>query len=302
MNNINNQKIIDTHHHLWDPTTNKYDWLVISGHELLNKVYLIDEYLRDLGTLNIIKSVHVQAEINISESLYETQWLQKCSEFGSSLNINKFPNAIIGYVNFIDSGVEKLLENHTKNSNFRGIRHLLNYDKNNKSISHADIDYLREDKWLKNFSLLKKYNLSFDLSILYNQAENAAKLINKEQNTLFIINHTLTPINIDKESIKDWLKGIKLLSSFDNVVIKLSGFGEFNSNWTEESIKPLILNSVDHFGIDRCMFGTNFPVDKFLSSASYFDYWDAYFKTVDDFNSQEKDKLFFQNAEKYYRI
>ena len=220
MNNINNQKIIDAHHHLWDPTTNKYDWLVSSGHEVFNKLYLIEQYLKDVGNLNIIKSVHVQAEINRVETVHETNWLQQYSELGSSLNINKFPNAIIGYANFADSNVEKILEGHIKNSNFKGVRQLLNYDKNNKSISACDTNYLEEYDWLNNFSLLKKYNLSFDLSILYNQSESAAKLINKQDNTLFIINHTLTPINIDKESIKFWLKSIKLLSSFDNVVIK----------------------------------------------------------------------------------
>ena len=302
MKNIHNQLIIDSHHHLWDPTTGNYDWLVAQGHEVFNKKYLIDDYLGDVGKLNVIKTVHLQAEINRSETVYETDWLQEYSQSGSSLNINKFPNAIIGYVNFIDLNVEEILENHLKNSNFRGVRQLLNYDKNNKSISHVDLDYLEESAWLKNFFLLKKNNLSFDLSILYNQSENAAKLINSNQDTLFIINHSLTPIEIDNESIKDWLKGIKLLSSFDNVVIKLSGFGEFNTNWTEESMRPLILNSIDHFGIDRCMFGTNFPVDKFLSNASYFDYWNTYFTIVSSFNDAEKDNLFYKNAEKYYKI
>ena len=302
MKNIHNQLIIDSHHHLWDPTTGNYDWLVAQGHEVFNKKYLIDDYLGDVGKLNVIKTVHLQAEINRSETVYETDWLQEYSQSGSSSNINKFPNAIIGYVNFIDLNVEEILENHLKNSNFRGVRQLLNYDKNNKSISHVDLDYLEESAWLKNFFLLKKNNLSFDLSILYNQSENAAKLINSNQDTLFIINHSLTPIEIDNESIKDWLKGIKLLSSFDNVVIKLSGFGEFNTNWTEESMRPLILNSIDHFGIDRCMFGTNFPVDKFLSNASYFDYWNTYFTIVNSFNDAEKDNLFYKNAEKYYKI
>ena len=302
MNNIHNQLIIDSHHHLWDPTTGNYDWLVAPGHEVFNKKYLIDDYLGDVGNLNVLKSVHLQAEINRSETVYETDWLQEYSHSGSSLNINKFPNAIIGYVNFIDLNVEEILENHLKNSNFRGIRQLLNYDKDNKSISHADIDYLDESNWLKNFSLLKKYDLSFDLSILYNQSESVAKLINRHQDTLFIINHSLTPIEIDNESINDWLKGIKLLSSFDNVVIKLSGFGEFNSKWTEETIRPLILNTIDNFSVDRCMFGTNFPVDKFLSSASYFDYWNAYFNIVSNFTDNEKDKIFYQNAEKFYKI
>ena len=53
MNNIFNQKIIDTHHHLWDPSTNKYDWLVAPGHEIFNHVYLLKNFLSDIGNLNI---------------------------------------------------------------------------------------------------------------------------------------------------------------------------------------------------------------------------------------------------------
>ena len=302
MPNIFNQKIIDTHHHFWDPTSNKYDWLIAPEFEVLNNIYLLKDYIFDLDDLNIIKSVHIQAEINLSETLFETKWLQNIGKFNASYNKNCFPNAIIGFANFLNSNVEKTLLQHIESSNFRGIRQILKFDKNNKKISHPVIDYLKEDIWLKNFSLLRKYNLLFELLILYNQAEDAAKLISKESNTLFIINHTLAPINVNKENIEKWLAGIKLLSSFENVAIKLSGFGEFNSKWTEDTIRPLILNSIDNFGIDRCMFGTNFPVDKYLSSASYFDYWNAYYNIVNDFNENEKDKLFYINAENFYRI
>ena len=86
------------------------------------------------------------------------------------------------------------------------------------------------------------------------------------------------------------------------MAIKLSGFGEFNSNWTTESIKPLILYSIENFGINRCMFGTNFPVDKFLSNASYEDYWKAYLKITRDFSEDEINNLFYKNAEKFYKI
>ena len=109
-------------------------------------------------------------------------------------------------------------------------------------------------------------------------------------------------MDVTENSMEAWLSGIKLLSSFDNVVVKLSGFGEFNSKWTEETIRPLILNAIDNFGVGRCMFGSNFPVDKFLSSSGYFDYWNAYFNIVSDFTDNEIDKMFYQNAEKFYKI
>lgn len=299
--NLKTQKIIDTHHHLWDPTNGKYDWLIADGHEVFNKVYLHKEFEQDIANLNLIKSVHVQAEINLSETIYETQWLQDYYN-NQSLHDRKLPNAIIGFADFLDIKVEQTLQEHLQYPNFRGIRQILNFDKKNKNISHATFDYLKNDLWFQNFGLLKKFDLLFDLSILINQTEDAENLIKKYDSTLFIINHTLCPHDINNENINLWLDKIKILSKYDNVVIKLSGFGEFNSNWSTESIKPLILYSIDNFGINRCMFGTNFPVDKFLSNASYEDYWKAYLKITQDFSEDEINNLFYKNAEKFYKI
>ena len=299
--NLESQKIIDTHHHLWDPTNGKYNWLIADGHEVFNKVYLHKEFEQDIANLNLIKSVHVQAEINLSETIYETQWLQDYYN-NQSLHDRKLPNAIIGFADFLDTKVEQTLQEHLKYPNFRGIRQILNFDKKNKNISHATFDYLKNDLWVKNFGLLKKFDLLFDLSILINQTEDAENLIKKYDSTLFIINHTLCPHDITNDNINLWLDKIKILSKYENVAIKLSGFGEFNSNWTTESIKPLILYSIENFGINRCMFGTNFPVDKFLSNASYEDYWKAYLKITQDFSEDEINNLFYKNAEKFYKI
>jgi len=298
---LETQKIIDTHHHLWDPTNGKYNWLIADGHEVFNKVYLHKEFEQDIANLNLIKSVHVQAEINLSETIYETQWLQDYYN-NQSEHDRKLSNAIIGFANFLDTKVEQALQEHLKYPNFRGIRQILNFDKKNKNISHATFDYLKNDLWVKNFGLLKKFDLLFDISILINQTEDAENLIKKYDSTLFIINHTLCPHDITNENINLWLDKIKILSKYENVAIKLSGFGEFNSNWTTESIKPLILYSIENFGINRCMFGTNFPVDKFLSNASYEDYWKAYLTNTQDFSEDEINNLFYKNAEKFYKI
>ena len=69
------------------------------------------------------------------------------------------------------------------------------------NISHAIFDYLKNDLWVKNFGLLKKFDLLFDLSILINQTEDAQNLIEQYDTTQFIINHTLSPLNIDENNI-----------------------------------------------------------------------------------------------------
>ena len=116
--NIESQKIIDAHHHLWDPTSEKYDWLTAPGHEVFNKIYLHKDFETDIGDINLIKSVHIQAEINLPETIYETQWLQEHYENTQTSSNTSLPNAIIGFVDFIDTNAEHDLQEHLKYANF----------------------------------------------------------------------------------------------------------------------------------------------------------------------------------------
>ena len=86
--NINDLKIFDTHLHLWDPTTKKYDLLTASVHEVFNHVYRKENFINDFQGLNVIKSVHVQAEINLADTVYETEWMQQISEAENDSNDN----------------------------------------------------------------------------------------------------------------------------------------------------------------------------------------------------------------------
>ena len=109
--------------------------------------------------------------------------------------------------------------------------------------------------------------------------------------------------NITSENIVLWQNAIDALSLFENVSIKLSGFSErIIGDWNNNDIKPFIDYSIEKFSVERCMFGTNFPVDKAFSPKTYIDYWDSYHTITSHLSSDEKDSLFFKNAEKYYKI
>ena len=119
-------------------------------------------------------------------------------------------------------------------------------------------------------------------------------------NILNIINHTGMPRQRDKEYIDNWRNGLKILSQASNAVIKISGLAMFDQQWTLESIRPLVLDAIDIFGINRCIFATNFPVDRKYSD---FDkVLDSYTEITKDFSDDEKNKIFHGNAIKYYRL
>ena len=286
---LEHRNFIDTHIHFWD-LRNEYPWIENNSNNDLKQNYLIEDFIDDVKKLPLKKIVHVQAEISKKNKLKETKWLQKISDSHPL----KFPNAIIGFVDLKDSDAEKDLEEHMNFQNFRGIRQIL------KNKEH-DNDLMLNNIWLENFKLINKFNLSFDLLIYYSQYKLAIDVIKKFPNVQFVINHCLWP----EESIGDfegWTTAIREISGLDNVALKISGFGEWKIDWNTNFMSNYINIALDAFGTKRCMFASNFPVDKFISHSSYESFWSAYFKITSHLSNDEANDVFMKNAEHYYKI
>jgi predicted TIM-barrel fold metal-dependent hydrolase len=297
-------KIIDPHHHLWNLEENYYPWLcgdkmeknLLGDYTSLRQNYLISDLLSDATGLDLVKSVHLQAEYDPIDPVGETAWLQCIADKPETKGM---PNGIVGFCNFENKGTAALLEQHCQHRNFRGIRHLLNTHVD-PAYNYADQDYLNHSVWTKNFGLLESFNLSYDLQIYYPQMESAAKLADRYPNIMIILNHTGMPHVRTKEGKKAWRRGMQTLAARDNVVTKISGLAMLDHTWTASSIRPYVNDAIDIFGVDRAMFASNFPVDGLFSS--YEAIWTAFNKITKDFSVNERHKLFYANAERYYRI
>ena len=119
--------------------------------------------------------------------------------------------------------------------------------------------------------------------------------------------------NRDEEVFREWRKGIALLSQCSNVVMKLGGVGQarYGFDWSRRSkpvgseelagsLKPLMEHCIDQFGVDRCMFESNFPVDKV--SYSYNVVYNAFKRLSMGYSSTERSSLFHDNAVRVYSI
>ena len=91
-----------------------------------------------------------------------------------------------------------------------------------------------------------------------------------------------------------------LLAELPNVAVKLSGFAMIDPEWTSDSMRPLILETIGMFGVARCMFASNFPVDGLNASCE--DLFNVYKGIVADFSEAEQSALFRGNAERVYRL
>jgi len=302
---MDNIKIVDAHHHLWDLNNKdtKYSWLMVTEGEAffgdyaaIRKNYLLEDYIEDSKNQNIIKSVHVQAEHDDDKPVNETAWLQNLADTHSS----KLPNAIVAFADFSKNNVSEILDAHQEYKNTRGIRQILSYNKDEPKYSHAKEDFMKKSTWVENFKYIRNRNLSFDIQIYKHQMEDAANLANKYNDVLFILNHTGEPCYQSKEYIESWEQNMKKLAKCENVVAKISGLGMFDPNWTIDSTRIFVEKTIQIFGIERCMFASNFPVDKIFNS---FDtYWNSFKEITKNYSENDKKLLFSSNAEKYYRI
>jgi predicted TIM-barrel fold metal-dependent hydrolase len=290
--------IVDPHHHLWDCGRNRYPWLEGEIHDRgwgdlrpLQRNYLVADLLADGARQRLAKSVHVQA--NAADPVAETAWLEEiAAEHG-------FPHGIVAFADFSSNEVGSVLERHARYARMRGIRQVLNRHPDPK-LNRAPKDYLASETWQANLALLRRYGWSFDVQVYWQQMASVAKLARRYADTQFVLDHAGMPAERDVAGLEGWRRGMRALAECPNVAVKLCGYGMVDNRWTTESIRPFVLEPIEWFGAQRCMFASNFPVDRLM--ASYDRLWNAYRDITADFSPAEKDALFRGNAGRIYRI
>jgi len=108
------------------------------------------------------------------------------------------------------------------------------------------------------------------------------------------------PVDRDAAGIAAWKSGMKLLATLPHVATKISGLGFIDRYWTEDAMRPLVLETIDTFGVERSLFASDFPTDKLFNT--YSRQLEFYDKLTVDFSAAERDALFAANAERIYRI
>ena len=229
---------------------------------------------------------------------------------------------IVGFADLtLGTAVEPVLEAHIEASRkrFRGIRYISIWDASTDIPTHSPKGLLLDPKFREGFACLQKYNLSFDAAVFYPQLTDLVDLARAFPNTPIIVNHIggllgIGPYSMKREEVfQEWKRGIITLATLPNVVMKLGGFGMplFGFGWHErsrppnstelaEAMTPYFLWCLEQFGVNRCMFESNFPVDK--QSYSYTIMWNAFKRISKDFSPRDRAALFHDTAAKMYRL
>ena len=332
--------IIDPHHHLWlrpaalmaslPPPTHGFD-------KVTRRVprYLLDEFLADLNTgHNILGTVFVQCGAmyradgpDAFKPVGETEFVNGVAAVCAS-GVTGPIRACAGIVGHVDLTlgpvVDEVLEAHVRvgGGRFKGIRHSASYDADSNvlgPLARIGGGLYETAAFREGYARLAKHGLSFDSWLLEPQLPELYDLVKGHEDIPVILDHVGTPLGLAsyegrrEERFGVWLANIKKLAELPHVNVKLGGlamaFCNFPSFLSEPPApstqlaaewKPYIEACIEAFGVERCMFESNFPVD--LGSCSYPVLWNAFKVIAKAYSADEKAALFSGAARRVYRL
>lgn len=283
---------VDTHFHLHDmkhPSL-RYGWLepdAVHGFlpdtdPLKAQRYRIKDFLAEIRFANVPKAIHVQAAVGTPDPVVETAWLQAFADETG------YPQGIVAECHLARPDAAAVLDRHLQFANVRGIRNF------------GEGDYLMDPAWRKGFAELGPRSLVACIDTRVERADKILDLARTFPETILCVDHCAIPMGRDAASFTAWRKAIDVMASSGNVVMKVSGLGMCDPLWTVDSIRPYVLSSLEAFGAERIVMGTNWPVDRMFSS--YPDVINAYAEIISDLSRADQTKLFSANAERIFRI
>ena len=302
--------IIDAHHHLWDLDAVHYPWLATKGivrffgdPAPIQKNYLVKDLKQDIGDLPVQGSVHIQVGADENQHLLESQTVQSLADSSGLNNSPSLANGIVAYCQLEDPERNLMLDELAKLDNFRGVRQIVGRSPEEDQQTGTG-SLLNNPQWLDGLYELERRSLSFDLQLIPDQMQQAAEVFAQVPNLAVALCHCGSPWYRDEIGWAMWIDGLRLLAENSNVHCKISGLSMFDHDWSTDTIRPIITAVLDAFGPERCMFGSNFPVDKLHTS--YQKLWMAYLEIVNDhkpsFSEPQKYALFKDNCSAFYKL
>jgi len=308
--------IIDPHHHLWDR---------LGG-------YLTDEIAADVNSgHNIVKTVFIQCRYGHAEDGPEV--LRPVRETGLVMDVvhearsrgvtTDLCAGIVGFANLtLGAEVAEALVAHKEmaEGRFRGIRHITAHEPSfDTYLPPVAADAMQSAAFREGFACLAPAGLSFDGWLYHPQIPQFTDLARAFPDTVMILDHIGGPLGIGAyrgkrdEVFVQWKASMRELATCGNVNVKLGGIGMdiTGCSWSAqerpptsealaEDFRPWVETVIELFGAGRCMFESNFPVDK--TSYSYPVLWNAFKRLASGASAEEKHLLFHDTAKRVYRL
>lgn len=293
--------IVDAHQHFWDlEGPLYYPWLVhaesvwLGDYSSIRRTYLPSEFRRDVALHRVVGTVHVEAECDKSKSIEETQWLHTLREETG------LPTVMVAHAWIDTPDAEEAIAKQASFPFVRGIRTKPIVSAGPGESVAGQPRSMQDPKWLKGLEIIQRHGLSWDFRVPWWHLNEAAAVAREYPDLRIILNHTGYPWDRTREGLAHWRAGMTALAESKNVYCKLSSFCIEGEPWTLKANRQIILDAISIFGVDRCLFASNFPVDSVKVT------WDYLFQSfkaiVSHLPMATQRRLFAENAIDAYRI
>jgi L-fuconolactonase len=273
---------IDSHQHFWRYDAARDAWITDSM-AILKRDFVPEHLAAELTVNGIDASIAVQAD----QSENETTFLLGLAEN------HKRIVGVVGWVDFLSPRVAERLEYFSHFSKLRGFRHI--------AQSEPDDRFLAREHFVKGVEQLRAFGFTYDILIYPRQLPAAIELVTQLADQRFVIDHLAKP-EIKSGKTSPWAAQMKEIAQNKNVFCKISGLVTEADwwHWKADDFKPYLDVASSAFGVDRLMFGSDWPVC--LLAATYRQVKQLIENYVKDFSQSDQDKIFGGNAAHFYGV
>jgi L-fuconolactonase len=284
--------IIDTHLHLWDPDRISYAWQ--RGNALLNRPYHVEDYRRASEGVDVEAMVFVECHVDDRPGF--GQYIKEIEFVEDETWRDPRIRALVAKAP-LERGadVEPILEEMVSRfPSLRGIRRIPEFEPDPRG-------FMLDRKFLEGVRLLRSFHLHFELNVNYTQMDDAVEFLYHVPNVPIVLDHCGKP-GIRDGRIEAFRRHMNAVAAHPNVLCKLSDLPVEASwsGWTETDLKPFIETTIEAFGIQRVMYGGDWPVC--LQATSLQRWVEVLDNTLNGLSQTELRRLYRDNASHFYRL
>src|SRR5699024_533041 len=274
---------IDSHQHFWIYDKQRDAWINEDMQPVIGKDFLPNDISSILKQSKIDGTVAVQA----SESEDETKFLVELSKVYALIK------GVVGWIDLHDENLDSRLDYWSNESVVKGFRHVIEGEPKG--------DYLMQNTFQRGLTKLSEKGYTYDLLIRPRHFQSTLDCVAKQSNLTFVLDHMAKP-NIAENQYDDWASFIKELAQFPNVYCKLSGIVTEAKwhNWQVEDLKPYVDFTLESFGAERVLYGSDWPVCTL--SSSYEQWVNAVESLIGELSESERKMIWGGNAIRVYNL
>jgi predicted TIM-barrel fold metal-dependent hydrolase len=294
------RQTIDAHHHLWQLGRFPYAWLApdspprpFGDHGGLKRDYLLADYAKDMKAAGVVASVFVEANAG-APGVAELGWVDEVAGEGA------LPAAAIASADLRRPDIAEILSALAASPRMRGVRMSLCWDERPRWRFIDRPDVMLEPEFRRGLAELTRRDMVFDVLVVPGQLSQLADLARANPDQHIVLNHLGTPWFETAEDEAAWTAGMRQCARSANVVVKLSGLWALDHQWRPERIAGPVRLVVDLFGPERCLWASNYPVEKLMCPVR--DQIRNLEVALDHLSEHDKDMIFRRTAARVYRI